>query len=63
MNFHVFCNITFEELRLGDNTIYTLFVFQNIMCRVKLKDEGIPKIRGVGQGVRRGWFLPMLVGS
>jgi len=33
------------------------------MCRVKLKDEGIPKIRGVGQGVRRGWFLPMLVGS
>jgi hypothetical protein len=50
MNCHVFCNITFEELKLGDNYIYICYVFfQNIMCKVKPKGEGIPKVRGVGQ--------------
>jgi hypothetical protein len=49
MNCHVFCNITFEELKLGDNNIYMLFFFENLMCRVKPKGEGIPKVKGIGQ--------------
>jgi hypothetical protein len=34
--------------------IYICYVFfQNIMCRVKLKGEGIPKVKGVGQARRQ----------